>query len=73
MKRWTGQVAEFQMENSLGELLGLHGEPIEFEWNIFAGFTALQILHKIPSDLAEADIKSEEFSDRIIFMSCSTT
>ena len=34
MKRWTGQVAEFQMENSFGELLGLDGEPIEFEWNI---------------------------------------
>ena len=69
MKRWTGQVAEFQMENSFEELLGLDGEPIEFEWNIFPGFTSLQILQKIHSDLEEADIKPEEFSDRIIFVS----
>ena len=66
---WKGQVATFRVENSFSELLGLDGEPIEFEWTIFPGFTALQILHKFQSDLQGAHIEPEEFSDRIIFMS----
>ena len=41
----------------------------EFEWTIVPGFTALQILHKIQSDLEGAHNEPEEFIDRIIFMS----
>ena len=32
--RWEGQVEEFKMSASYKELLGIDGEPIEFEWNI---------------------------------------
>ena len=66
---WKAQVTTFRMENSSSEPSGLNGEPIEFEFKILPGFTALQILHKIQSDLEEAHIDPEEFSDRIVFMS----
>ena len=46
--RWEGQVEEFKMSASHRELLGIGGEAIEFEWNIFAGFSTLQILQKNP-------------------------
>ena len=69
IEQWKGHVATFQVENSFSELLGLDGEPIEFEWTIFPGFTAFEILHKIQSDLEGAHIEPEEFSDRITFMS----
>ena len=31
--RWEGPVEEFKMSSSYKELLGIDGEPIEFEWN----------------------------------------
>ena len=42
-RKWKGQVTESWMINCLGELLRPDGEPIEFKWNIFAGFTALHL------------------------------
>ena len=45
---WEGQVEEFKMSASHKELLGIDGEEIEFEWNIFSGFSTLQILQKNP-------------------------
>ena len=53
----------FRLCTSCGELLGIGGEPIEFEWNIFLGFTSLQILQKIQNDLQERNIKQEQFGD----------
>ena len=32
LKRWEGQVEEFKMSVSYKELLGIDGEPVEFEW-----------------------------------------
>ena len=51
------------------ELLGIDGEAIEFEWNIFPGFSTLQILQKIQDDLRERNIEPEKFTAWIIFMS----
>ena len=66
-ERWKGQVADFQLSDSYAELLGMDGEPIEFEWNIVLGLTSLQILWKIQADLQRRNIEPEEFGDRIIF------
>ena len=46
IKRWWGQVEEFNMSPSYKELLGIDGEVIEFEWDIFLGFSTLQIFQK---------------------------
>ena len=62
-------MADFQMSASYEKLLGIDGEAIEFEWNIFPGFSSLQILQKILDDLRERNIKPVNFTDRIISMS----
>ena len=51
------------------ELLGIDGEAIESEWNVFPGFTSLQIFQKIQNNLQERNIDPEKFRDRIIFLS----
>ena len=67
--RWEGQVEEFKMSPFYKELLGIDGEPLEFEWIILSGFSSLQILQQIQNDLRERNIKLEKFADRLIFMS----
>ena len=51
------------------EFLGIRGEAVEFERNIFPGFTTLEILQKIQDDLQKKNIEPKHFTDRIIFMS----
>ena len=67
--RWEGQVEEIQNVASYKELLGIDGEPIEFEWKSLPGFTSLQIIQEIRNDLRERNIEPEKFTDQIIFMS----
>ena len=62
-------MADFQLSASYEKLLGINGEPIEFEWNIFPGLTSLQILQRIQKHLGERNIEPENFGDRIIFIS----
>ena len=69
IRRWKDQVSTLKMCSIFGRLQGLDGEPIEFEWKISPGFSALKLLHTIQTDLEGQLIKPEEFSDRIIFMS----
>ena len=59
------------MSLSYKELLGIDGEAVDFEWNIFPRLSTLQmqILQQIQDGLRERNVKPEEFTDRIIFMS----
>ena len=57
------------MYHSVENFLGIDGEAIEFEWNIFPGFTKLQIIQQIQNDLQSENTTPEQFSDRIIFIS----
>ena len=45
------------------------GEPMEFEWKIFPGFTTLGILEEIQQIMIELQCEPEQFVGRIIFMS----
>ena len=67
-KKWNDQVSTLKMCHTFRELQGLDGEPIDFEWKIFPGATALDILHKIQADLQGKHITPENFSDPKIFM-----
>ena len=69
IKRWNDQVSTLKMCRTSRELQGLHGEPIDFEWQILPGAKALDILHNIQADLQGKNITPEKFSDRTIFMS----
>ena len=48
---------------------GISGEPTEFEWNIFPGFTTLQLCDKISDLLSSMGETPESFTGRILFMS----
>ena len=68
-RRWENLEKEFRHSNSYRKLLGMDGEPIEIEWNIFPGLTSLEILQEIQEDVQDRNIEPEDFEDRIIFMS----
>ena len=51
MARWKGQVEDLKMYPSYKEVVGIDGEKIEFEWNIFPGFSSMKILQEIQQDL----------------------
>ena len=68
-ERWEEQLVDFQSTVSIRDFYGIDGEPIEFEWNIFPGFTSFELLRKIYSDLQRRNIDPENFRDRLVFMS----
>ena len=47
----------------------INGESIEFEWNIFPGFTTLQLCDKINDLLSDLGQTPETFTGRILVMS----
>ena len=47
----------------------INGELTEFEWNIFPGFTTLQLCDKINDLLSDLGQTPETFTGRILFMS----
>ena len=69
IKKRNEQVSTLKMCHTFRQWRGLDGDPIDFEWKIFPGATALDILHKIQADLQGQHITPEHFSDRCIFMS----
>ena len=48
---------------------GINGEPTEFEWNIFPGFTTLQLCGEVNDLLSRLGETPETFTGRILFMS----
>ena len=46
----------------------IDGEPMEFEWNIFPGFTTLQLLQEVQKFMNKMS-DPDQFQGRIIFMS----
>ena len=47
----------------------LDGEPMEFEWNIFPGFSTLQLNQEVQELLLRFKKTPENFTRKIIFMS----
>ena len=56
-------------EKSYRDYDGISGEPTEFEWNIFPGFTTLQLCGKVSDLLSDLGQTPETFTGRILFMS----
>ena len=66
---WEERLAWFKDSPEYRTLDRIDGEPIEFEWNIFPGFTTLQLSHKVLELLLRLGGTPENFTGRIIFMS----
>ena len=66
---WKNRIAGVKFEKSYRDYYGINGEPTEFEWNIFQGFTTLQLCGKINDLLSDLGQTPETFTGRILFMS----
>ena len=59
----------FKSSSQCRTLDTIDGEPMEFEWNIFPGFTTLQLCNQVQEFMSKLSDQPEEFKGRIIFMS----
>ena len=66
---WKNRVAGIRSEKSFRDHDAINGESTEFEWNIFPGFTTLQLCDKINDLLSRLGQTPETFTGRILFMS----
>ena len=66
---WKNRVAGVRAERSYRDYDAINGESTEFEWNIFPGFTTLQLCDKISNLLSSLGQTPETFTGRILFMS----
>ena len=66
---WKKRIGWIMTEKSYRDYDGINGEPTEFEWNIFPGFTTLQLCGKVTDLLSRLGEEPETFTGRILFMS----
>ena len=66
---WKNRVAGVRAERSYRDYDAINGESTEFEWNIFQGFTTLQLCDRISDLLSSLGQTPESFTGRILFMS----
>ena len=68
-KVWKERIGWIITDKSYRDYDGINGEPTEFEWNIFPGFTTLQLCGKVTDLLSRLGETPETFQGRILFMS----
>ena len=66
---WNKRIEWIINEKSYRDYDGINGEPTEFEWNIFPGFTTLQLCGKVTDLLRNLGETPETFTGRILIMS----
>ena len=66
---WKNRVAGVRSEKSYRDYDAINGESTELEWNIFPGFTTLQLCGKVNDLLSDLGEAPETFTGRILFMS----
>ena len=65
---WEEKLSWFKSSSKYRTLDTIDGVPMEFEWNIFPGFTTLQVINKVHEFMIKMGDPSQ-FKGRIIFMS----
>ena len=66
---WEDRLTWFKSSPQHTTLDIIDGEPMKFEWNIFTGFTTLQLVDEVQKFMIKMSEKPEEFTGRIIFLS----
>ena len=71
---WKERIEWITTDKSYRDYEGINGEPTEFEWNIFPGFTTSQLCGKVTDLLSDLGETPETFTGRILYQcQCSTT
>ena len=66
---WEDKLTWFKSSSQYRALDTIDGEPMELEWNIFPGFTTLQLCNKVQEFPSKMTVEPTVFTGRIIFMS----
>ena len=66
---WKKRIEGITTDKSYRDYDGINGESTEFEWDIFPGFTTLQLCGKVNDLLSDLGQTPETFTGRILFMS----
>ena len=66
---WEKRIERITSSQSYRDFGGINGEPTEFEWNIFPGFTTLQLCGKVKDLLSRLGETPEIFTGRFLFIS----
>ena len=66
---WKNRIAGIQSGKRYRDYDAINGESTEIEWNIFPGFTTLQLCGKINDLLSDLGKTPETFTGRILFVS----
>ena len=66
---WKNRVAGARSEKSYRDYDSINGESTEFKWNIFPGFTTMQLCDKVNDLLSNLGQTPATFTGRILFMS----
>ena len=66
---WKKRIEGITTDKSYRDYDAINGESTEFEWNIFPGFTTLQLCGKINDILSNLGQTPATFTGRILFMS----
>ena len=66
---WEEKWTWFKSSSQFRALDTIDDEPMEFEWNIFPGFTTLQLCNNVQEFMSKMSVEPEDFTGRIIFMS----
>ena len=68
-KSWKDRIEWITTSQSYRDYDGISGDPTEFEWNIFPGFTTLQLYGKVTDLLSRLGETPENSTGRIPFTS----
>ena len=66
---WEDRLTWFKSSPEYTAFDRIDGEPMEFEWNIFPGFTTLQLVREFQELLSRLSVQPAKFTGRTIFMS----
>ena len=66
---WKKRIEGITTDTSYRDYDGINGESTEFEWNIFPGFTTLQLYGEVNDLLSDLGQTPEIFTGIILFMS----
>ena len=66
---WKDRIGWIITDKRYRDSDGINGEPTEFEWNIFPGFTTLQLCGKVNDLRSDVGETPETFTVRILFVS----
>ena len=70
---WNQKISWFMNSPQCREFDRIDGEPVEFEWKNFPGFTTLQILAEIQNMITEKNVSLSNFWDESSSCQCTTT